>query len=119
MADAGIIIIVQTGLEPAAAQLSALPPDAPLPVSAAVLVCMAPDGYLTAPAQSALLDAYGGGALAAAAQALADDVRATFAPLRDPATDRRRRPRRSRRRRHASHLSGDACPTDITSHGDY
>ncbi|CAE7763368.1 unnamed protein product, partial [Symbiodinium microadriaticum] len=45
---------------------------------------MAPDGYLTAPAQSALLDAYGGGALAAAAQALADDVRATFAPLRDP-----------------------------------
>ena len=56
-------------------------------VSAAVLVCMAPDGYLTAPAQSALLEAYGGGALAA--QALADDVRATFAPLRDPATDRR------------------------------
>ena len=109
------------GLEPAAAQLSALPPDAPLPVSAAVLVCMAPDGYLTAPAQSALLEAYGGGALAAAAQALADDVRATFAPDRDPATDRRRRPRRSRRRRHASHLSGDASPTpnNVESRGPY
>ncbi|CAE7348829.1 unnamed protein product [Symbiodinium sp. KB8] len=76
---------------------------------------MAPNGYLTALAQSALLEAYGGGALAAAAQALADEVRATFAPLRDPAADQRRRPRRSRRRRHASHLSGDACPMDIDS----
>ncbi|CAE7172668.1 unnamed protein product, partial [Symbiodinium microadriaticum] len=46
--EVGALAAEADGLEPAAAQLSALPPDAPLPVSAAVLVCMAPDGYLTA-----------------------------------------------------------------------
>ena len=79
--EVGALAAEADGLEPAAAQLSALPPDAPLPVSAAVLVCMAPDGYLTAPSLRLA----------------------------------RGRPRRSRRRRHASHLSGDACPTDIDS----
>ena len=72
--EVGTLAAEPDGLEPATAQLSALPSDAPLPVSAAVLVCTAPDGYLSAPAQSALLEAYGGGALAAAAQALADDA---------------------------------------------
>ncbi|CAE6921553.1 unnamed protein product, partial [Symbiodinium sp. KB8] len=71
--EVGALAAEADGLEPVAAQLSALPPDASLPVSAAVLVCMAPDGYLTAPA------------LAAAAPALADDVRARFARLRDSA----------------------------------
>ncbi|CAE7940818.1 unnamed protein product, partial [Symbiodinium sp. KB8] len=82
--EVGAVAADADGLEPAAAQLSALPPDAP---------CWSPQRCL-----------YRGGALVAAAQALADDVRAT--------------PRRSRRRRHASHLSGDACPTDIDSDVD-
>ena len=114
--EVGTLAAEPDGLDPATAQLSALPSDAPLPVSAAVLVCTAPDGYLSAPAQSALLEAYGGGALAAAAaaQALADDIRATFEPLRGPA-HRRRRPRRSRRRRQADHHNGHASPADIDS----
>ena len=50
-------------------------PDAPLPLAAAVLICMAPDGYLTAAVQSTLLESYAGVAAAAAARSLADDVR--------------------------------------------
>jgi len=79
--ELGTLAARADALETATAQLSTLPCDAPLPVSAAVLLCMAPDGYIIAPAQSAPLEAYGGGALAAAAQTLADEVRATFTPL--------------------------------------
>ncbi|CAE7629322.1 unnamed protein product [Symbiodinium sp. CCMP2592] len=67
-------------------QLSALPAEAPSPLSAAVLVCMTADGYLSAPARSALLEADGGAALAADAQARADDVRDSFALRLDRAS---------------------------------
>ena len=56
-----------------AATLSAMP-DAPLPLSTALLLCMAPDGYLTAAAQAALLESYAGATAAAAARSLADDA---------------------------------------------
>ena len=57
-------------------------------VSAAVLVCMAPDGYLTAPAQSALLEAY---TVEERSWPQRRRWQTTSAPrpLRDPATDRR------------------------------
>ena len=75
-------------------QLSALPPEAPLPLSAAVLLTMTADGYLAAPAQSALLEAYGGGTLAAAVQTLADEARDHFTPIaprQGQANDRQKR----------------------------
>jgi len=52
-------------------------PAAPLPLTAAVLMCMGPDGYLTAAAQSALLEAYAGTTAAAAARTLADRAEQT------------------------------------------
>ena len=55
----------------------------PLPLQAAILVCMGPDGYLTAAAQSVLLESFAGAT--AAARALGDDVRAT------PSADQARR----------------------------
>ena len=67
---------------------------------------------LIAPAQSVLLEAYRGGALAAAAQTLADNVRAAFEPLRDREDRRRRRQTRSRRHWRARQPNGDANPTD-------
>ena len=42
-----------------ATALAALP-EAPLPLPAALLLCMGPDGYLTAAAQSALLETHAG-----------------------------------------------------------
>ena len=50
-------------------------PDAPVPLAAAILLCMASDGYLTAATQSALLESYAGAMAAAAARSLADDAR--------------------------------------------
>ena len=61
----------------AAASLGSLP-EAPLPLSAALLLCAQPDGYIPAASQAALLETYGGIPCAAAAQALAADVKATF-----------------------------------------
>ena len=52
-------------------------PDAPVPLAAAIVLCMAPDGYLTAATQSALLESYAGAMAAAAARSLADDARRT------------------------------------------
>ena len=60
-------------------------PDAPLPLSAALLPCMAPDGYLTAAAQAALLESYAG---ATAASVLADDARHEHRPPPAPPTTR-------------------------------
>ena len=93
-----------------ASALSAMP-DAPLPLSAALLLCMAPDGYLTAAAQAAFLESYAGIAgatAAAAAQSLANDARHELQPLAMPAT---RRPRRGARRRSAAR----AAPTPASS----
>ena len=89
-------------------QLSALPPEAPLPLSAAVLLTMTADGYLAAPAQSALLEAYGGGALAAAVQTLADEARDHFTPIaprQGQANDRQNGRRRSSQRRRRARRS--------------
>ena len=89
-------------------QLAALPPEAPLPLSAAVLLTMTADGYLAAPAQSALLEAYGGGALAAAVQTLADEARDHFTPIaprQGQANDRQNRRRRSGQRRRRTRRS--------------
>ena len=69
-------------------------PDAPLPLAAATLLCMAPDGYLTAATQSALLESYAG-AMAAAARSLADDARTPDA--NEPLATTWRRRRRARR----------------------
>ena len=77
-----------------ATALTALP-DAPLPLAAAVLLCMALDGYLTAAVQSTLLESYAGAMAATAARSLADDVR-HMQP--HAATPRPRRRRRNRRR---------------------
>ena len=71
-------------------------PDAPVPLAAAILLCMAPDGYLTAATQSALLESYAGAMAAAAARSLADDSRRTPDANEPVATTRRRR-RRARR----------------------
>ena len=71
-------------------------PDAPVPLAAAILLCMAPDGYLTAATQSALLESYAGAMAAAAASSLADDARRTPDANEPVATTRRRR-RRARR----------------------
>ncbi|CAE7283556.1 unnamed protein product [Symbiodinium sp. CCMP2592] len=81
-----------------ASVLTALP-DAPLPLQAAIVLCMGPDGYLTAAAQSALLESDAGAIAAAATRALADDVRATHGtdPARRSPTTRRGL-RRARRR---------------------
>ena len=62
--------------EAAAAALGRLR-DAPMPLQATMLLCMGPDGYLSAAAQSALLESYAGALAAASARALADDARAT------------------------------------------
>ncbi|OLP88553.1 hypothetical protein AK812_SmicGene30090 [Symbiodinium microadriaticum] len=89
-------------------QLAALPPEAPLPLSAAVLLTMTADGYLAAPAQSALLEAYGGGALAAAVQTLADEARDHFTPIaprQGQANDRQNGRRRSSQRRRRARRS--------------
>ena len=56
-----------------AAELEALPAT-PLPLAAAVSLCMGRDGYIPALAQSALLQTYGGVGVATAAQSLADDA---------------------------------------------
>ena len=77
-----------------ATALTALP-DAPLPLAAAVLLCMAPDGYRTAAGQSALLKSYAGAMAAAAARSLADDVQHNPPPA---ATSSPRGRRRNRRR---------------------
>ena len=69
-------------------------PDAPLPLAAAVLLCMAPDGYLTAAVQSTLLESYAGAMAATAARSLADDVRHTQPHAATPRPRRRRRNRR-------------------------
>ena len=71
-------------------------PDAPVPLAAAILLCIAPDGYLTAATQSALLKSYAGAMAAAAARSLADDARRTPDANEPVATTRRRR-RRARR----------------------
>ena len=72
-------------------------PDAPVPLAAAILLCMAPDGYLTAATQSALLESYAGAmAATTAARSLADDARRTPDANEPVATTRRRR-RRARR----------------------
>ena len=78
-----------------AAAFSAMP-DAPLPLSAALLLCMEPDGYLTAAAQAAFLESYAGASAAAAAQSLANDARHEHQPPAAPATRRRRRGARRR-----------------------
>ena len=57
-----------------AAELEPLLPAAPLPLAAAVSLCMGRDGYTPALAQSALLRTYGGVGAATAAQSL-DDAR--------------------------------------------
>ena len=61
--------------EQAVADLLALPPH-PLPLPTAVALCQSQDGYLTAATQAALLEVFGGSVVAAAALALAEDVRA-------------------------------------------
>ena len=66
-----------------AAALSAMP-DAPLPLLAALLLCIAPDGYLTAAAQAAFLESYAGATAPAAAQSLANDARHELQPLAMP-----------------------------------
>ena len=78
-----------------AAAFSAMP-NAPLPLSAALLLCMEPDGYLTAAAQAAFLESYAGASAAAAAQSLANDARHEHQPPAAPATRRRRRGARRR-----------------------
>ena len=88
-----------------AATLSAMP-DAPLPLSAAVSVCMAPDGSPTAAAQAALLESYAGATAAAAARSLADDARSEHQP---PAIATARRSRRGRRRHRSA--AGSQSPT--------
>ena len=69
-------------------------PDAPLPLAAAMLLAMAPDGYVSAGVQATLLEAYAAAAGAAAAETFADDLRAS-PPAPGP---RRRQPRRRRPR---------------------
>jgi len=81
-------------------------PDAPLPQSAALLLCMAPDGYLTDAA--AFLESAAGASAAAAAQSLANDARHEHEPPATPATRRRRR---GARRRSAA----PAVPTPASS----
>ena len=66
-----------------AAALAAMP-DAPLPLLAALLLCIAPDGYLTAAAQAAFLESYAGATAPAAAQSLANDARHELQPLAMP-----------------------------------
>ncbi|CAE7572732.1 unnamed protein product, partial [Symbiodinium pilosum] len=53
-------------------------PDAPISLPEAVITCADPDGYLSAAAQSALLEGFGGVAVAAAANSLAADMRSAF-----------------------------------------
>ena len=81
----------------AAAELAALPEEAPLPLSGAVPLCSMPDGYIPAAAQSALLQTYGGPATASSAQTLAAEARDAF----DAGTPPRHGRRRARRRRRA------------------
>ena len=59
-------------------------PRHPLPLPTAVTLCQARDGYLTAATQAALLEVYGGSVVAAAAPALAEDVRATHGRRAQP-----------------------------------
>ncbi|OLP81689.1 hypothetical protein AK812_SmicGene37745, partial [Symbiodinium microadriaticum] len=92
-----------------ATALTALP-DEPLPLAAALPLCMAPDGYLTAAAQSALLESYAGALAAATARSLADDVRRTLDAREPHAATRRRR----RRARHRSAQCGNAPPRSST-----
>ena len=75
-----------------ATSLRALP-AAPIPLATALLLAQAPDGYVSAAAQSAFLEAYGGVPLATAARALADDLRAAMShrPRHGPRARRRRR----------------------------
>ncbi|CAE7767260.1 unnamed protein product [Symbiodinium sp. CCMP2592] len=76
-----------------ATSLQALP-NAPLPLAAAMLLAMAPDGYVSAAAQATLLEAYAGAAGAAEAETFAGDLRMS-PPAPGP---RRRQPRRRRPR---------------------
>ena len=69
------------------ASLRALP-AAPIPLATALRLAQAPDGYVSAAAQSAFLEAYGGAPLAAAARALADDLRAAMSHRIPPSTTR-------------------------------
>ncbi|CAE7235143.1 unnamed protein product [Symbiodinium sp. CCMP2592] len=75
--------------------LTAMPP-APVPLPSALALCMNAQGYVPAAAQVALLQTYGGVAIASAAQSLAEDVRRAC-----PDDDARPPPRRSRRGRRA------------------
>ena len=98
----------------------ASPPDGPLPLPQALPLCTDPDGYASAAAQSAL-EAYGGVPVAAAAHALAADLRSVldtgppFCPLHSGASHGRRgRSRRGRRRQQhagpaASEGADSAC----------
>ena len=72
--------------------LAALP-VAPLLLPQAMAQCMNTQGYVPAAAQAALLQAYGGTAVASAAQVLAEDMRAAFGDTACPPARRSRRGR--------------------------
>jgi len=88
-------------------------PEAPIPLAAALLLAVAPDGYVSAAAQSALLEAYGGTAVAAAATTLADGLR-TAAPAPGPGRRRRQRTRRRVQTHQPTHAhDSDSAHTDV------
>ena len=95
-------------------------PDAPISLPEAVITCADPDGYISAAAQSALLEGFGGVAVAAAANSLAADMRSAF-ELGPPVCPPRAGPGRRRRRRQVRrgrHDQPDASDQDAPAAAD-
>ena len=110
-------------VDAAAARLFALPAG-PLPLASAVLLCQASDGYLTAAAQTAFLEQYGGVVVAATAPALAADFRAALGRNNGPPSPApsRGRGRCGRGRGRRRGRAGDAqSPAGVTTqeHEEY
>ena len=95
-------------------------PDAPISLPEAAITCADPDGYISAAAQSALLEGFGGVAVAAAANSLAADMRSAF-ELGPPVCPPRAGPGRRRRRRQVRrgrHDQPDASDQDAPAAAD-